>query len=327
MKKRPGIKFLLTVMISITTAAIFYFISRTDTYLYHYGNKAAIIDRFKLAERRHEIFSGEQIVAMTEAMRNNRSLTEWNKIELARELVYQQIINNQENMDITDTNKILFASATPHEAVSNIINAMNQQKKGIKCAGTATILALLYRMMGHHAWLYAYGSTNPDSHLTHTLTLVELDGKIYLEDGYFNYFYVDEDYHLIPFEEVLKRNKLLKTVYLKNGELNYRRNIIFPGGFFSQHCPEIRSDSSKLAWTTFKANVFSCIIKKRHHEAEEYEILGKDYHEINPDYLANYPIWLTDMETLVYYPLSAFKQNKVFVSLVSAGNRSHFVNQ
>lgn len=325
----------LVIFLSILGAGIgmtiiFYITLHYDYSIYIHGNKAAIINQFKLAEREHKIFSGEHIIAIAESIQKNNTLTEFNKLDLMRELIYQQVLNNQINTDILDTNKILFQSKTPKDAISNIINTMNEKNKGIRCAGTGTILALIYRIMGYHAWLYAYGSSRPDSHLTHTITLVELNKKIYLEDAYFNSNYVDKNNNMLPFEEVLKSNKQRKKIFLSEGQLNYRRNIMSPNSQSQPLCAALKIDPTSpiqlkiknIFWMTYHSGVFPCIIKSRNEEAEEMKILSNDYKDIKLIYLVNYPIWLTDMQTLVYYPLNKYKENKLFITLKKASNRS-----
>lgn len=327
MKKWYGL-FLCAIGICLST----YFALHTDYYIYNYGNKDAIINRFKLSEKQHTVFSGEQINEIAISMQKNSYLSAFDKLELARELIYQQTLVNHESMDVLDTNKILFSTTQQQDAFTNIINAMNQSKKGIKCAGTATILALLYRNMGYHAWLYAYGSLDSNSRLTHTLTLVELNNKIYLQDAYFNYAYTDKNHHLIPFEEVLNSNKKQEKVYISEGQLNYRRRTV-PTSITQPinvckaalRDPTSPANDKKVYWSTYHIDVMGCMMEEPVKHAEAREIVLKDYQKFAAVYLVNYPIWLTDMDTLIYYPLANYKNNKLFASLTEKSNRSHFI--
>lgn len=310
------------------------YIIHTDYITYHYGNKNQIIKRFELAEKNHVVYSGQDILNMAKAMQSNPFLTTLTKLELARELIYQQIIVNNDTMDVLDTNKLLFTAKTPEQAFLTIVNTMNRINKGVKCAGTATILSLLYRIMGYQTWLYTYGSLDSNSRLTHTLTLVEANQKIYLEDAYFNYSYVDENHIVLPFEQVLIRNKNQTKVYTQEGELNLKRLIQAMNSTLSENCKAIEIDQTtpdyqkqnNIYWARYKTNILDCFIKESNNLNEAKDIVLKDYPVLNLTYLVNYPVWLTDMQTLTYYPMAKYKEHKLFFNLAQKSNRYIFIS-
>ncbi len=73
--------------------------------------------------------------------------------------------------------------------------------RGVWCQAAAVLLARLYEAAGYRAWVTSYGDPGT---LTHTVTLVEVDGVLYLEDAYFNLDYVRADGTAQPYFEALE---------------------------------------------------------------------------------------------------------------------------
>jgi hypothetical protein len=73
--------------------------------------------------------------------------------------------------------------------------------QGVWCQTAAVLLARLYEAAGYRAWVTSYG--DPGS-LTHTVTLVEVAGHLYIQDPYFNLDYVRADGSPLPYYEMLR---------------------------------------------------------------------------------------------------------------------------
>lgn len=59
---------------------------------------------------------------------------------------------------------------------------------GLYCGGAAIMLSRVYKAAGFNSWIYNFGEPEQATHQT---TLVEVDGDVILQDGFFNYEYVD----------------------------------------------------------------------------------------------------------------------------------------
>lgn len=304
------------------------FLSRPKINIHKNGDYEIIIREFKKAERKHITYSGKQIIDISKAIQSNKNITIFDKVNLLRELIYQQALKNEPNLKtLLDINQILFQSKTTSRILIEIIDEINKKNKGVFCAGTATILSLLYKALGYNTWLYCYGDLTNTAGLSHTVTLIELNKKIYIQDAHFNYTYVDQSNKMISIFDILQRNKLGNKVYIDNGKLMYRRILIKnKEEFLSCETRKIDPRSPKssaknhIFWASFKYDSIDCWLKATGGLA--LKLVSKDYKTFNPSYLVNYPVWVTDMDTLIYYPFSKYKKNEIFTLIVNASNRS-----
>ena len=85
-------------------------------------------------------------------------------------------------------------SLTPEE----LSRRLKMDIGGVWCAGAATHLRNIYLKKGLKSWLYNFGFQEKDL-LSHVVTLVEINGKIYVQDAYFNITYEDN------FRELLRK--------------------------------------------------------------------------------------------------------------------------
>ena len=71
---------------------------------------------------------------------------------------------------------------------------------GVFCGGTSIMLSRVYKAAGFNSWVYDFGELEaPDGDTTHETTLVEVDGKVILQDAYLDFEYVDpEGKHSVP---------------------------------------------------------------------------------------------------------------------------------
>ena len=77
---------------------------------------------------------------------------------------------------------------------------------GVFCGGTSIMLSRVYKAAGFNSWVYDFGELEaPDGDTTHETTLVEVEGKVILQDAYLDFEYVDPEGKQIPFLEVISR--------------------------------------------------------------------------------------------------------------------------
>lgn len=125
------------------------------------------------------------------------SLGHYDKVRLIRQYAFARIVlaSTPENHLTTSVLK------TP---LPDVFRAFDRNEGGVWCSGAAVILMRLYIDAGYRAWKYDYGAGSP---VSHSATLVEVDGDVYLQDAYFNTDYVHEDGQPFPFFDVLQRLK------------------------------------------------------------------------------------------------------------------------
>jgi len=85
---------------------------------------------------------------------------------------------------------------------------------GVWCDGAANGLRRVYEAVGYRAWVLSYGIKGK---VTHAVTLVEVEGDVYLQDAYFNSTYVDASGRHLPFYDVLRRIKQGEPVHTAPG--------------------------------------------------------------------------------------------------------------
>jgi hypothetical protein len=78
----------------------------------------------------------------------------------------------------------------------------SQDQGGHFCGGIADVLAKTYRALGYESYSLHYGERGQ---FTHATTLVRVQGKLYLEDAYFNYRLVDDQGNVLDFNESQRR--------------------------------------------------------------------------------------------------------------------------
>lgn len=86
-------------------------------------------------------------------------------------------------------------------SLESALKLFETAEKGVWCQAAAVLLARLYEAAGYRAWVTSYGDP---ATLTHTVTLVEAGGRIYLQDAYFNLDYVDSGGAPLPYLQVLR---------------------------------------------------------------------------------------------------------------------------
>ena len=95
--------------------------------------------------------------------------------------------------------------------------------RGVWCQAAAVLLARLYEAAGYRAWVTSFGDP---ATLTHTVTLVEVDGVIYLQDAYFNLDYVGPGGRPLPYFDALQRLAARRPLRVRQ-DLDFRLGI-FP---------------------------------------------------------------------------------------------------
>jgi hypothetical protein len=301
------------IIILLAVLSIFIFSKSIANNPYAIADKTTIINSFKLNERDHIVLSETQLLNIIKAIKFNKKLRDGDKINLVRELIYQQILSGNSPYTL-DTDKLIFFSklrffsniVNPEKSFLKIVQVMNTGHNA-NCADTSIILALAYEIMGYHAWIYSYGDLNSGP-LTHTVTLVGLNKKLYVEDAYYNYTYINKNNNMITLLEVLRRNKRNEEVYFSQGQLKFQRH-------------QIIANQQNADWRIHHIGAFSLFIKQNHLISMEKSILAKDYKKLRPLYLVNYPFWLVDMRTFKYFPFAKYKENDFFMQLVKVSNR------
>jgi hypothetical protein len=99
----------------------------------------------------------------------------YEEIESIRQQVYR-------STDLVGSNE--FVIDHNDYSVDELQKMFDKNQGGVHCGGIATVLASAYRDNGYVSYVYSYGFKNA---LTHAVTLVEINGELYLHDAYLNY--------------------------------------------------------------------------------------------------------------------------------------------
>ena len=67
-----------------------------------------------------------------------------------------------------------------------MLAAFRADQGGVWCAGAAQLLHAIYRELGYESYVLHYGILGA---LTHAVVVVRIDGKLYIQDPYFNYHF------------------------------------------------------------------------------------------------------------------------------------------
>lgn len=86
--------------------------------------------------------------------------------------------------------------------LQDALSLMEEKNSGVWCSHTAQSYVRMLKGAGYDAWVYSYGERGL---LTHATVLVEVDGEIYLQDPYLNFWFEDERGAWLPFMEAMRR--------------------------------------------------------------------------------------------------------------------------
>jgi hypothetical protein len=144
-----------------------------------------------------------------------KKATELERISIIREWVYMNTDNAATEDMLIDRDVFAVWRLSAEENLS----LHEQNVGGGWCTDINHILMQVYEAFGYRAWRYDYGIKNG---ITHSVTLVEVDNDVHMQDAYFNLEYCSESGDPLPFLQVLKSLKAGKDVNYKNGLNRYR---------------------------------------------------------------------------------------------------------
>lgn len=123
------------------------------------------------------------------------TMTPLNKVRALRVYVFQKT-------PLAAVNDFNIHTKVVNLPLKDAYTAFDANEGGVWCSGTAIMLVRVYKAAGFNAWIYDFGQKDV---LTHATTLVEVDGKVYLQDAYLNFEYMDSKGAPIEFLDVVKR--------------------------------------------------------------------------------------------------------------------------
>lgn len=124
-----------------------------------------------------------------------QSMDSFAKVAALRELVFRK---TPLAADATSR----FTGRISISPLEEALEELERTNSGVWCSHTAQVFARALKAAGFDAWIYHYG--RPDL-LTHSTVLVRIDGDVYLQDAYLNFWFEDENGRQMPFLEALNR--------------------------------------------------------------------------------------------------------------------------
>jgi len=88
-------------------------------------------------------------------------------------------------IDVASDGKLIIEDDYWQKSIDTLYERFLNHERGVYCGGTAWTLMKLFEAFGFEAWIYNFGV--PDTELSHVVTLVRADGRIIVQDAYFNY--------------------------------------------------------------------------------------------------------------------------------------------
>ncbi len=229
-------------------------------------------------------------------IRNLQELEPLARIETVRDWVYR-------NTDVAaDESVLLSYDRFPLHVLTldEMLDLHKQDIGGHFCAGINYILKRVYDSLGYNSWMYNYGD---ESALTHAVALVEVNGKIYAQDAYFNVSYVNQDGQPLPFYEMLEGlvagkepdqkigPSLWREVHLKDDHLTDDTKWWVAAGVDRDTCTTLSEDRFICHSKTSLKNFIDV-----HPLDETYTFLSQKGFPRNLHYLALFPIGITGDE-------------------------------
>lgn len=165
-----------------------------------------------------------------------------------------------------------------------LYNQMAAHEGGMWCSGYARLLKYTYTEMGFEAYSYATGTPNVNSH---AVTLVNVDGKLIVQDAYFQKTYVDA-YCRTPlsvFEIIDRENANQSETILPFATLQMDEFMGLPGDarYFERNDPFYRPISDDARCVIFQFNNRMPLITQYVTRDQEFTI--PEYLErISPEY-------------------------------------------
>lgn len=150
------------------------------------------------------------VVRIRQEIEGFDNLDNFGRVEKIREWVYR-------NTDVAGTaGTLLRYDAHPlHlKSLDEMFQLHFDNIGGHWCAGIAFMLHRLYEALGYKSYVYHYGDQKG---LTHSVTLVAVGDKIYIQDAFLNYTYVDPDGNPMPLYEILSNLTNGKEAVVKDG--------------------------------------------------------------------------------------------------------------
>ncbi|MBI3196163.1 MAG: hypothetical protein HYZ40_01390 [Rhodospirillales bacterium] len=88
-------------------------------------------------------------------------------------------------IDVASDGKLIIEDDYWQKSVDTLYERFLNHERGVYCGGTAWTLMKLFEAFGLESWIYIFGES--DTELSHVVTLVRADGRIIVQDAYFNY--------------------------------------------------------------------------------------------------------------------------------------------
>lgn len=104
-------------------------------------------------------------------------------------------------IDVASDGKLIIEDDYWQKSVDTLYERFLNHERGVYCGGTAWTLMKLFEAFGLEAWIYNFG--DPDTELSHVVTLVRADGRIIVQDAYFNYTLKEKDGSAADIREIL----------------------------------------------------------------------------------------------------------------------------
>lgn len=166
---------------------------------------------------------------------------------------------------------------------------------GLWCHGAAHYLHRAYVEFGYEAYVFSYGM--PES-TTHTVTLVNSGGELYVQDAYFNCCFADRADVMLTMDSVMEHLGKREKVFLKKEE-TLLRPVLSPGMAWTNEIDHTadnwkRSHGKVPGWIGMFNT--SLAVFERHflHSAATKDQLESDELPRDFSYLLLYPLWLFD---------------------------------
>ncbi len=126
------------------------------------------------------------------------TLSDFERVSAIRQWVYAQVDLAASSTLLVDEAAYPLHLGTVDENFQRVFD----DNGGYWCGGTAYLASQVYQAMGFPAVTYDCGNSLL---LTHVVALVQVEGRWYAEDAYFNLSYVDDTGQPLPFLDLLRQ--------------------------------------------------------------------------------------------------------------------------
>ncbi|MDP1907252.1 MAG: hypothetical protein Q8K85_03050, partial [Hyphomicrobium sp.] len=104
-------------------------------------------------------------------------------------------------IDVASDGKLIIEDDYWQKSVDTLYERFLNHERGVYCGGTAWTLMKLFEAFGLESWIYNFGDS--DTELSHVVTLVRADGRVIVQDAYFNYTLKQKDGSAADILEIL----------------------------------------------------------------------------------------------------------------------------